>query len=117
MFSIGKVTRFCTCLVIAAAVLNGPAVSAQAISSLFTSSKSSPASSPPADPLNRTTPRGSIYSFLQACHDENLLRASQYLDLRKIRPAQRATQGPEFAKQLGLLLDRDQHFEVQKVNN
>jgi MscS family membrane protein len=117
MLSIGKVTRLFTCLVIAVAVLNGPALSAQAIGSLFSSSKSSPASSPPADPLNRTTPRSSIYSFLQACHDDNLIRASQYLDLRRIRPDQRATQGPQLAKQLGLLLDRDPHFEVQKLNN
>jgi MscS family membrane protein len=111
------VQKLFTCVVIASAVLNCQALSAQATSSLFSGSTSAPASSPPADPLNRTTPRGSIYGFLEACHDDNLLRASQYLDLRRIRADQRATQGPELAKQLGLLLDRDPHFEVQKVNN
>ncbi|MFL6354897.1 MAG: mechanosensitive ion channel family protein, partial [Bryobacteraceae bacterium] len=116
MFSIPKVTRVFACLLTAAAVLNVPAC-AQAISSALDGSKSTPASSPPTDPLNRTTPRSSIYSFLQACHDDNFLRASQYLDLRRIRPDQRATQGPELAKQLGFLLDRDPHFEVQKLNN
>ena len=117
MSSIGKITPLFTCLVIAVAVLNSPALSAQALGSLLPSSQSSPAPSPPSDPLNRTTPRSSIYSFLQACHDQNFIRASQYLDLRRIRPEQRTTQGPEFAKQLGLLLDRDPHFEVQKLNN
>ncbi|MGI9073450.1 MAG: mechanosensitive ion channel family protein [Bryobacteraceae bacterium] len=116
MFSIGKVTPLFTCLVVAA-VLNGPALSAQAIGSLLSSSKPSAAPSPQSDPLNRTTPRSSIYSFLEACRDDNLLRASQYLDLRRIRSAQRATQGLELAKQLGLLLDHDPHFEVQKLNN
>lgn len=99
-----------------AILLSSSLVSAQALSGVLSGSKSA-SSAAPTDPLNRTTPQSSIYSFLEACHQNNFLRASQYLDLRKIRPEQRATQGPELAKELGLLLDRDPHFEVERLNN
>jgi len=98
-------------------LLNARPLSAQAMSGLLSDSKPAAASPAPTDPLNRTTPRSSIYGFLEACHENNFLRAAQYLDLRKIRPEQRATQGPELAKELGLLLDRDPHFEVERMNN
>jgi len=117
MFSNRKMTHLSTCIVLTGVLLSARSISAQALSGALSGSKSGTASPVPTDPLNRTTPRSSIYSFLEACHDNNLLRASQYLDLRKIRPEQRATQGPELAKQLGLLLDRDPHFEVERLNN
>jgi MscS family membrane protein len=103
--------------VITAVLLSARSVSAQGLTSVLSGSKS-PAASPAAtDPLNRTTPRSSIYSFLEACHDGNSRLASQYLDLRRIRADQRATQGSELAKELCLLLDHDPHFEVQNLNN
>lgn len=58
-----------------------------------------------------------MFSFLEACHANNFVRAAQYLDLSKLRPDQRVAQGPELAKQLGILLDYDPHFEVEKLNN
>jgi MscS family membrane protein len=106
-----------TCIVVIATVLSARPVSAQTLGGVLSGSKSPAASAVATDPLNRTTPRSSIYSFLQACHDDNFLLASQYLDLRRIRADQRAIQGPELAKQLGSILDHDAHFEVQKLNN
>jgi MscS family membrane protein len=117
MFSNRKMTRVSTCIVAVTTLLSVRSISAQALSSVFPASKPAAAPAAPTDPLNRTTPRSSIYSFLQACHNDNFLLASQYLDLRKIRPDQRATRGPELAKQLGSLLDHDPHFEVQRLNN
>ena len=84
---------------------------------MLPASKSAAAPPTSTDPLNRTAPRSSIFSFLEACHEDNFLRASQFLDLRRIRPDKRATEGPELAKQLGLLLDRDPHFGVERLNN
>ena len=71
----------------------------------------------PTDPLKRTTPRSAIYNFLEACHNNNALLASQYLDLRKIRADQRSTQGPELAKELCALLDRNPAFEVDQLSS
>jgi MscS family membrane protein len=117
MFPKRKPTRLWACIAMAAVLLSARLISAQGLTGVLSGSKSAAASPAPTDPLNRTTPQSSIYSFLQACHEDNYFRASQYLDLRKIKPEQRATQGAELAKQLGLLLDRDPHFEVERLNN
>ncbi|HMJ61399.1 MAG TPA: hypothetical protein VK493_06525, partial [Bryobacteraceae bacterium] len=75
-------------------------------------------STPPRpDELKRTTPRSSIYSFLEACHQERFVLASRYLDLRGIRAADRAVKGPELAKQLEALLDSDPRFELQQLSD
>jgi MscS family membrane protein len=72
---------------------------------------------PPADELKRTTPRSSIYNFLDACHQEKFVLASSYLDLRGIRTTQRTIKGSELAKKLEALLDRDPRFEVQLLSD
>lgn len=71
----------------------------------------------PTDSLKRTSPRSAIYAFLQACHGGQLEIAAQYLDLRRVRAEQRALQGPELAKDLCQILDRDTHFEVGRLSN
>ena len=88
----------------------------QALSSFLSGSKA-PAQTATVDPLKRETPRASIYSFLQACHSDNLLLASQYLDLRAVRAAERSTVGPELARNLCDFLDRDPHFEVAHLSS
>ena len=57
------------------------------------------------DPLGRDTPQGSMYRFLEECHDEDYAKASYYLDLRTMPPAERAKSGPVLAHQLQDLLD------------
>lgn len=88
----------------------------QSLSSFLSGSKN-PAQPIASDPLKRDTPRQSIYSFLQACHSDNLLLASQYLDVHAVRPAERSTVGPELARNLCDFLDRDPHFEVAHLSN
>ena len=58
-----------------------------------------------------------MYSFLEACHEGNFALASQYLDLRQIRPDRRAIEGPELARDVGELLDRNPHFEVWRLSD
>jgi MscS family membrane protein len=85
---------------------------------LFVSGAISAQSTPPRpDELKRTTPRSSIYNFLDACHQGKFVLASGYLDLRGIRAAQRTVKGSELAKQLEALLDRDPRFEVQRLSD
>ncbi len=101
-------------LLLTCALLTVQAVSAQGLSSFASGNKSTaPAAETATDALQRTTPRSSIYNFLQACHDNKLPLAAQYLELSR----NRSSQGGELAKQLCLLLDRDQHFEVDHLSN
>jgi MscS family membrane protein len=74
-------------------------------------------SQPPADPLGRETPRSTIRHFLEACHDGRYVRAAAYLDLSRIPKNKRTTEGPEIARQLSLLLDRDMDFEVEQLSS
>ena len=68
------------------------------------SSASSPLP-PPVDELGRGTPQDSVRGFLEATTLRNYKRASNYLDLRRIPAAERATRGPELAHQLRVVLD------------
>lgn len=69
------------------------------------------------DPLKRTTPRNAIYELLQTCHSGKFDLAAQFLDLSRIRRDLRSTQGPELAKDLCDVLDRDTQFEVGRLSN
>lgn len=94
-----------------------PHLAAQGLSGLFSNKSNSPPESKPTDPLQRDTPRNAIRAFLQACHEERYVQASLYLDLQNLSPRQRTTQGPELAKQLADLLDRDVHFEIGQLSD
>jgi MscS family membrane protein len=78
-----------------------------------------PAASAPVaeakDPLGRSTPQDSIFQFLEACHARDYSKAVHYLDLRKLPPATRATDGLELAMQLEDLLD-DTAFEITSLS-
>jgi len=92
---------------------------AQSVSNLIPGSqaKSPAAPATPSDPLGRTTPRSAIYKFLETCHKGNYDLAAQYLDLTKLEPQTRASEGPRLAKQLSELLDRNRRFEVRKLSD
>jgi MscS family membrane protein len=100
---------------LAVLVIASPA-NGQGLSGLISGSKA-PAQPSSADPLKRDTPRNSIYNFLRACHEDNLLLASQYLNLRAIRPQDRTTSGPELARKFCDFLDHDPRFEVGQLGN
>ncbi len=113
MISFGKMRL---CGVILLAICARPLFS-QGVSSLFSGQKSTAPESAAADPLKRTTPRSAIYALLEACHDANFTLASQYLDLHGIPSGQRAVEGPDRAKEVCSLLDRNPNFEVDQLSN
>lgn len=88
-------------------------VPAQRLASLATGAKTPAASATATDPLKRTTPRSAVFNFLQACHDNQLGVAAQYLEV----PKGKAGQAEDLANQLEAILDRDPHFEVGRVSN
>ena len=68
------------------------------------------------DPLDRSNPRSTVTAFLEACHGNDFVRASQYLDLRKIPEANRAQQGPRLARQLQAILNSASQFNVLQLS-
>jgi MscS family membrane protein len=70
---------------------------------------------PAKDPLDRTTPQLSVLHFLEACHSRDYNKASNYLDLRKVSPADRGKTGLEDSKQLEDLLD-DTRFDIATMS-
>ena len=92
---------------------------AQSLGSLTGGKKAKPASGAAAalDPLNRATPRRAMHSFLEACHDGNLEKAAQYLDLKSLSAEAGSVEGPRLAQQLCKLLDRNVAFEVSKLSD
>jgi MscS family membrane protein len=64
-----------------------------------------PASPPkaPADWLNRNTPSGTVFGFLEAAQSGNYATAAQYLQMN---PARRQAEGETLAQQLKLVMDR-----------
>src|SRR6201999_2516513 len=69
------------------------------------------------DPLNRDTPQSTVVSFLEACHAKDYSRAWRYLDLRALPDDRRLEQGPELARQLQEVLDRDARFDVGSLSH
>jgi MscS family membrane protein len=67
------------------------------------------------DPLGRTSPQSAVYQFLETCHARDYAKASYYLDLRQMNPADRAKNGPELAEQLEDLLD-DTPFDIATLS-
>src|SRR5689334_2831130 len=61
------------------------------------------AAAAPTDPLGRSTPRGSIFGFLEAVQNSDYARAASYLQLSKAR---RTSQGEELARETQAVLDR-----------
>jgi MscS family membrane protein len=82
----------------------------------------SPAAATPAavtksqDPLNRESPQSSIVAFLEACHAHQYEKAWKYLDLRDSTAQQRLEDGPELARELEQILDRDAQFDVATLS-
>ena len=72
--------------------------------------------SPKPDTLNRSTPRDAVFSFLQACREGNYLRASEYLDLRKLPSHGRQRAGMELALQLEEVLNHNPEFDIRNLS-
>ncbi len=60
----------------------------------------------PDDELNRGVPRSSVSGFFAAANKRDYARAAEYLDLHNLPLGMTASQGPELARQLKIVLDR-----------
>jgi len=71
---------------------------------------------PAGDPLHRENPRSAVTGFLEACHENDYGKGSQYLDLSRIPPKQRDQQGPVVAKDLEQVLNAAAGFDVLRLS-
>ncbi|MGH7112599.1 MAG: hypothetical protein ACREFK_19520, partial [Stellaceae bacterium] len=89
---------------------------AQGLKSIFAATTPKAKAAAPTDPLGRQTPRSAMSNFLSACHGNGYKRAAQYLDLSRIPKAQQAKEGPERAKTLCILINRNAQFELRHLS-
>jgi len=71
---------------------------------------------PASDPLKRQSPQSSVMAFQEAYRSHDYARAARYLDLRKLPAAERWKNGPELARELGEILNRDTQFDVADLS-
>ena len=69
-----------------------------------------------ADPLNRTNPRSAVTAFLETCHEDDYVKAAQYLDLSRIGAREREREGPQLAKDLESILNSAANFDVLRLS-
>jgi MscS family membrane protein len=71
----------------------------------------------PADPYDRGVPRSAMHGYLEACRQGDFARAAGYLDLRRLRPGERDARGPELARSLKAVLDRELWVDLDALSN
>src|SRR2546426_9017620 len=90
-------------------------VTAQSVTGLLKGS-GSPSPEPAtasADPLERETPSGTLFGFLQVTQAGNYRAAADYLQMSAVR---RQSQGPELARKLKVLMDRAFVGSVRRIS-
>lgn len=60
----------------------------------------------PEDEYGRGTSRSSVEGFLAATRNLDYKHAAEYLDLRKLSPSRRKSEGPKLARELKIVLDQ-----------
>jgi MscS family membrane protein len=71
----------------------------------------------PEDRWNRGTPRGALRSFLDLGREGNWQDAAQIMDLSAITKSEVQERGPELARQLKFLLDREEWIDLDQVSD
>lgn len=69
------------------------------------------------DALGRETPRGTMQGYLHATREGDYERAMEYLELRRVPRADRATQGPRLARDLRTVLDQTLWVEPETLSD
>jgi small-conductance mechanosensitive channel len=67
--------------------------------------------------LDQATPRRSMSGFLNAAHAGNFNEAARYLDLRDITLAEQSLRGPELARDLAYVLDRNAKIDLTAIED
>ena len=68
-------------------------------------------------PLDRTTPRGAVHGYLLASRQGDYERAASYLNLSPVPRQRRAEAGPQLARHLKLVLDRELWVDLDGLSD
>jgi MscS family membrane protein len=98
--------RFVVCFLLA-----GASAAAQVSLPSF---PSSPPASAGSDALGRTTPRGTVVGFLEACQSGRFHDAARYLEVPESRLD---TQGPAMARQLQMMMDAFYRSGIAQISS
>lgn len=99
------------CLLVLAGALGGPATAQEPAAPPEEASEPAPA------PLDRTTPRGAVHGYLLASRDGDYERAASYLNLSPVPRQRRADAGPQLARHLKLVLDRELWVDLDALSD
>ncbi|ABZ76957.1 MscS Mechanosensitive ion channel [Shewanella halifaxensis HAW-EB4] len=69
------------------------------------------------DGLFRDTPRGTLAGLFEAAFEQDYDKAAKYLDLRYLPDDMDAALGPEYAKQLIAIIERNIWVNLQEIND
>lgn len=69
------------------------------------------------DELERGTPRSALTGYLKACRDGDYERAAEYLDLNRLKPANRHSDGPVLARHLKVVLDHTMWVDLDALSD
>ncbi|WP_051484677.1 mechanosensitive ion channel family protein [Shewanella waksmanii] len=69
------------------------------------------------DELQRDTPRGTLAGFTNAAYEQDFELAAEYLDLRYLPDNMSKDKGPQYAKKLQAIIDRNLWIELEDVND
>ena len=69
------------------------------------------------DSLFRDTPRGTIEGFFEATFEQNFDKAAKYLDLRYLPDGMSKDLGPEYAKQLVAIIERNIWVNLEEISD
>jgi MscS family membrane protein len=91
-----------------------PASSQSALTQILQPSSAPAAAKTVSDPLNRDTPSGTVFGFLQAAQSGSYQTASEYLQMSASR---RQSDGAELARKLKIVMDRALAGSLKHVSN
>ncbi|MFV7770405.1 mechanosensitive ion channel family protein [Shewanella marisflavi] len=69
------------------------------------------------DSLQRDTPRGTLEGFMEAAYEQDYEKAAEYLDLRYLPEGMSAKKGPDYAKQLQVIIERNIWLDLSQISD
>jgi MscS family membrane protein len=108
--------RWASAVVLLLALVSRAAVAGAAPPPAADAPAATPEPRGPTDDFDRGTPRSTVRGYLEAVRSGDWERAAEYLDLRRLRPAERPQRGSELAAQLAAVLEQTLWVELGELS-
>ena len=114
MVAVRAILKTFLCIFVAGGTFTLPASAQNALTQILQPSSTPAAATAPSDPLNRDTPSGTVFGFLQAAQSGSYQTASEYLQMSASR---RQSDGADLARKLKIVMDRALAGSLKHVSN